>query len=295
MTVPKPETERARRIEELIQKISALKEQKNKINTEADEWAEKRNKLNEQCAKLRNEIFELKNERDCLNEKVKELKQKREEAKAKIHEDIEEMKKSREEAKTLATKRPSKTLETLQKEVENIDWKIQTTSLSLKEEKELVERVKQLEAQLNIHRKLGQLNQNILELQTRVKALKTESKFCHEKLTETAQKSQEIHKRMVGKLDESKKLKTEADSFHKLFLQAKEKTKPLQEEIMKISNEIERLKEEIRAEEKRERKKGEEALREKIEKQAKEKLRRGEKLTWEEFQLLAEKGMLTQN
>jgi uncharacterized coiled-coil DUF342 family protein len=47
----------------------------------------------------------------------------------------------------------------------------------------------------------------------------------------------------------------------------------------------------IRADLQKEKNDNESALRETLEKQAKEKLKRGGKLSWEEFQLLAEKGM----
>jgi len=283
------------KIEELAQKLSALKEQKNMLSAEAREWAQKRDKLNEQFRALRAEILELKNERDKLNEKVRELKQQREKTKAELRGKIEELRKLNQEIRTLTKKKPSRSLPTLQKEIESIEWKIQTTSSSLQEEKELVEKVKQLETQLNIHRKLDQLNMRNLAIQTEIRAFKTNNKLYHEKLTETAQKSQEIHRKMLEKIDESKRLKVEADSIHKLFLQAKERTRPLQGEIMQILNQMKLLKEEIRKQEEMERKKSEEVLREKLEEQAKEKLKRGEKLTWEEFQLLAEKGTVAQD
>jgi uncharacterized coiled-coil DUF342 family protein len=283
------------KIEELTQQLSALKNQKDKLNVEAREWAEKRNKLNEQFKSLRSEAFELKNERDKLNESVRELKQQRDGTRTEFREKIEEIRKSNQEIKALAKKEPSRSAQNLQKEFESIEWKIQTSSLSLNEEKELVERVKQLQTQLNIHRKLDRLNQKIIESKAELKALETKNRLFHEKLTENAQKSQKIHEKMLEKIDASKKLKTEADSLHKLFLQTRERAKPIQEEILEISNQIRGLKEEIRGEEDKEKKKIEEALREKLEKQAREKLRRGEKLTWEEFQLLAEKGVTAQD
>jgi uncharacterized coiled-coil DUF342 family protein len=284
-----------KRIAELTQKLSLLKNERDKLNAEAEEWAEKRDKLNGQFKNLRAEILELKNERDKLNEEVKELKLQRDEAKTEFHEKIEEIRKINQEIKALIKKKPPRSFQTLQKEFEQIEWKIQTTTLSLKEEKELVEQVKWLEAQLNIYKKLSQSNQKIIELKAELKALDTKSKLFHEKLTETAQRSQQIHKKMMEKIDDSKKLKEEADGLHKLFLQTREKVRPIQQEILEISNQIKELRDEAQKEEEKEKKKTEETLREKLEKQAREKLRRGEKLTWEEFQLLAEKGMTAQD
>jgi uncharacterized coiled-coil DUF342 family protein len=125
--------------------------------------------------------------------------------------------------------------------------------------------------------------------------LEINAKHFHEELTENAQKSQQIHAKMLEKIEDSKKFKTEADSLHKLFLQTREEARPIREEFLEISNQIRTLSMEIQREENDKKKKSEGALREKLEKQAREKLKRGEKLTWEEFQLLAEKGMTAQD
>lgn len=287
--------QKTQKIEELAQKLSELKEQRNGTNAEAAEWAEKRDKLNRQVKSLAIEIHRLKGERDKLNEKVKELKQQREKTKIEIREKIKQIKQLKEEIRALSKKKPSRSLQTLKKEVDDIEWKIQTTPLGLPEEKELVEKVKQLETQLNIHRKLDQLSLKIREFEREIKARKTNSKFCHEKLTEDAQRSQEIHERMLEKIVESKKLKLEADNFHKLFLQIRERIRPIQNEIKEISSQMKLLRDEIRAQEETEKKQSEKSFREKLEKQAKEKLKRGEKLSWEEFQLLAEKGITAQD
>lgn len=287
--------QRRQRIEELTQKLSILEDQQEKLDAEAAEWAEKRDKLNRRFKTLRGEILEFKSERDRLNEKVKELKQQREKARTELHSKIEEIKESNREIKAVMEKRPSKSLKTLQEEIKNIEWKIQTSSLDLKEEKELVQRVKQLEIQLNIHKKIDQLDQKVVELRTETKALEINAKHHHEELTENAQKSQQIHAKMLEKIEESKKLKIEADSMHRLFLQTREKGRPIRGEFLEISNQIRMLKAEIQREENEEKKKNESALREKLEIQAREKLRRGEKLTWEEFQLLAEKGTTAQD
>ena len=282
-------------IAELHEKLSALKDQENRLETEAHEWAEGRDKLNAQMRSLRDEVRELRSQRDELNSKVKEMKQRRNEMTAKIHERLEEIKKLGEENKALAKRKPPERHDVLQKEVESIDWTIQTTSLTLQEDRELVEKVKQLETQLAIYRKLDQRAKKTAQLRIDVRTMKSENELLHKQLTENAQKSQETHKRMLEKIEESKAIKTKADNMHSQFVQAREKTRPLQEEVKVVLSQIGQLKGEMREEVKKERKESQDALRETIERQAKEKLKRREKLSWEEFQLLAEKGITDQD
>ena len=282
-------------IAELNEKLSALRDHEDRLQSEALERAEKRDKLNGRVKNLRDEVLELRSQRDELNNKVKELKQQRNEMTARIHERLEETKKLGEESKALAKRKPPRRHEVLQKEVESIDWTIQTTSLTLQEDKELVEKVKQLETQLAIYRKLDQVAKRIAQSRAEIKTMKSESELLHRQLTENAQKSQETHRRMLEKIEETKTLKKEADSMHKEFLQVKERTRPLQEEVRLVVNQIRQLKGEIRMEVQRETKESQDALRETLERQAKEKLKRGEKLSWEEFQLLAEKGIAEQD
>jgi uncharacterized coiled-coil DUF342 family protein len=146
-----------------------------------------------------------------------------------------------------------------------------------------------------VHKKIEQTANKLAQLRADIKAMKAENDVLHKELKEKAQKSQEIHKRMLEKIDESKTIKTEADNTHKQFLLAKETTKPVQQEINAVLDQIRQLKGEMRQDEQKEKTESQNALRETLEKRAREKLKRGEKLTWEEFQLLAEKGITNQD
>ena len=281
-------------VAELNEKLSELKERQNASENEARKFAEKRDELNGRMRNLRGDILELRSKRDELNSRVKELKQRRDEMRAGIREKIEEAKKLGEEGKLLAKRKPSKSHQVLQKEVESIDWTIQTSSLTLQEDRTMVEKVKQLESQLSIHRKLEQLVQKIAQLRTETRTMKAETQNLHKQLSEIAQKSQETHARMLEKIDDQKRLKGEADDMHKQFLQRREATRPVREEMKAIIDRIRLLKGEILEEAQKERQNSEDVLRETLESRAREKLKRGEKLTWEEFQLLAEKGITEQ-
>ncbi|MEM3578600.1 MAG: hypothetical protein QXL54_00035 [Candidatus Bathyarchaeia archaeon] len=279
------------KIEELNQRLGILKNQREKLTAEAKELAEKRDRLNNEFKRLKTEALELKKVRDEINAEVKGLKQQRDQIKMEITQKAKGLKNLQNEIKVLMAKKPSKNPSFLQKEVDAIEWKIQTTSLSLQEEKHLVEKVKQLETQLNVHKRIEQLNQKKIELTTELKALEARAKSIHEKIISEAEKSQKIHGEMMRKLEDARKLKSEADSVHTLFLQAKEKMEPVKKAIEKILEEMKRIKEEVAAETEKEKRKSEESLLENVARHAMEKLRRGEKLTWEEFRILAEKGL----
>jgi uncharacterized coiled-coil DUF342 family protein len=290
-----PAPQKSRAIEELEQKISLLEEQHAKLDDQAQEFAGKRDKLNEKVKNTRSEINNLRQERDATNEKVRELKQHRNELTSRIREKIEEIKGLSEKSRLVAKKRPSKDRQTLKEEVESIDWQIQTTSHSLEEDKVLVEQVRQLETQLSVHKKYERLGKMIRNLRSEVDKFKAESQGYHQSLTANAQKSQELHGKMLAKIEESKQLRAEADELHKQFVKAKEGGKPIQAEIVAGLNEIRKLKGEMREEDAKEKRQSEDELRQSIEARAKEKLKRGGKLSWEEFQLLAEKGISTQD
>jgi uncharacterized coiled-coil DUF342 family protein len=282
-------------INELEEKLAALREKKTIAEEQARTFAEKRDKVNEKVRNIRTEIDQLRKERDEVNDKVKELKQHRNDLTSKIREKIEEIKRLGEKSRVIAEKRPSVDHRALQEEVESIDWEIQTTPHSLQEDKELVEKVMALEKQLSVHKRYERLAKMIRNLRSEVDKFKAESQGYHESLTADARKSQELHSKMLTKVEESRKLRAEADELHKQFVAARETARPLHDEIATVFGEIKKLKGEMREEEEKKQKQSEDELRKAIENRAKEKLKRGEKLSWEEFQLLAEKGISTQD
>jgi uncharacterized coiled-coil DUF342 family protein len=273
-------------MQELEQRLLHLREVKDHLGVNAAEQLSERNKLNEEAKAVRSEITAFRDERDRLNAEIKELKQQREEARTGAKEKIEELKKLRQKRSELSMEKPAESHQALQREIWRIDWKIQTTPLDLKEEKQLVERVKRLETSLNVHRRIEDLGSRILEVESDVKSLHIRGRLCHEKLTGIAESSQEIHQKMLAKIEELKTIRAEADRMHKLLLETREKTRNAEREIIETAHQLAGLKGEIRAEESKEKKEREDALRRKLVEQAKEKLGRREKLTWEEFRLL---------
>jgi uncharacterized coiled-coil DUF342 family protein len=194
----------------------------------------------------------------------------------------------KQEITELKTKTPQKSHQELQKELDDIEWKIQTTPLAMQEEKRLIENVKRLETQLNVYRKIDKHIKKIAELQKALETLEKTADMAHRELTETAKKSQETHTKMIAKITESKNIKSEADNLHAAYVQAKEQGKPLREEFKKLTEQKKKLQDALRKESEKQKKNAEKILKEKLESQARAKLQRGEKLSFDEFKMLAD-------
>jgi uncharacterized coiled-coil DUF342 family protein len=282
------EQQKTNEIAKITQQLAALKEQINTLHAETNTHIEKRDKLNEQFKKLRQEIYEVKNERNNLNAKVKKLKQQRDEARARIREIIEEVKTHKQEIAELKKKAPKTSQRELQKELDDIEWKIQTTPLAMQEEKRLIENVKHLEIQLSAYRKIDKHIKKITELRKELEALEATADTEHRELTEAAKKSQETHTKMIAKISKAKCIKDEADNFHAAYVQAREQSKPLHEELKKLEGFKKKLQDALRKEDEKQKRDAEKVLKEKLESQARDKIRRGEKISLDEFKLLSD-------
>lgn len=283
--------DRKTKIEELNKKLSVLRDERINLENETRELAEKRDKLNERFRGIRAEIQDVRTQRDEVNSKVRNMKQRRNEATLSIQAKIAEMREAQEEYGSLLKKKPSRSHHALQEEVEHIDWEIQTTPTTLQEDRELVGKVKELETQLIVHKKLERLKGKIAELRIQTRTMRFGSEQLHTQLTANAQIAQESHRKMLEKIAESKALKTQADDIHRQYLQTRAKIKPVQEEAKTVVGQILQLEGTIHADLQKEKEQSESVLRETLERQAKEKLKHGGKLSWEEFQLLGERGM----
>jgi uncharacterized coiled-coil DUF342 family protein len=277
------------RIRKLNQELASLEEERGKLNLEANKWAEKRNSIHEKIKQLRTEATSLKKRRDILNEEVQKLKSLREKAKTKRKEKLAQISKSKEKIKSLMERKPSPSMHSIQREIEKLEWKIQTTSLPVKEEETLVNQVRQLEAQLLIHKQIEKSKEEFMVQRTEEKALGTKVKTCHEKLSELAEQSQEFHEKMLETLNKVHSLRVQADGAHQEYVEIKQQAQNLHQKCAALLDTIQNFEKKVQEVEEKKQAKRQRELRKEVEERALEKLRCGEKLTWDEFKILAEK------
>ena len=280
------------KIEALNQELTPTKEERNKLNLEAKKWAEKRNSLNEKVRNLRKDADTIKEKRDAINKQVQELKNLRDQVNTKGKEKRDKISELQEKIRVLNEKRPDGNLRQVAREIEEIDWKIQTNSLPVKEEDDLVNQIRQLETQLVVQKRIKKVKDKLFEMQTEQRGFGTEAKTIHEKLSELAEQSQKHHLQMVGILEKAHELQAEANEAHQKHVETRQQAQQQHEKCVELIEKIKAIEQELKetADKKQAERQGE--LQKELEERALTKLKRGEKLSWEEFQFLAEKGLL---
>lgn len=278
------------KIVELEREISELKVEMDRLRDEARKFVEKRNSIHEKMRELRLEAVKLKGERDALNDEVKNLKIILGELKQSYHEKLNALDELKQRIRNYIKTKPAENEEYLKKEISEIEWKIQTSSLPLEEENNLVKRVRFLETRLAFYRNLDEMRSKAALLKEQMKKLRDEITSCRNKIAENIMKSRKLHESMMEHFREIDELRVEADRMHKMYLERMEKISSLRLKYAGLLGQISALKKIIREEEEKRRTEAAAALRGKIKREALEKLKRGEKVSFEEFKILAEQG-----
>ena len=301
--------------QEITQQLQKLREDVNNANVQITNCIERRNQLNEEVKKARDEVAALRTERDQINEQVRTLKEKRDGIRTQSDPITEQIKTARDKIAELKKSLPRQSQRELQEEHDAIEWKISTTSLDLQDEKHLIEKVKQLEILLSGYKKIDGQNKKIKEYLAQRKTFDEQADALHKEVTELAAKSQEIHQKMIEKVNLMKASRIQADNQHQLYVKTKEETIPqLYEKIGQLIGQLNSVKatmaleaksqaeqramersaqdkayqERTQANKLREQanKQKEQEMNEKLSAEARNKLQKGEKLSWNEFQLM---------
>ena len=281
-----------RKIAELSNELAKINENRDRLNFEAKSWAEKRDTIHEQIKSLRIEVNKLKEKRDKLNDQVKELKNLREAAKTDLRTRKGQLSEVNKKIETLLERIPRKRIQEIKKEIEGLEWKIQTTRLTLQEEKSLIDRVKLLETQLLVHNQILKLKNNHVALETERETFGLKAELYHKQLSELAEQSQSFHENMLETQNKIQAFQSEADSAHQKYVQIKQEVKDFNKTHSQLSHQITTIKQKLhQVEEEKQNKKRLEISKD-FEETALDKFKRGEKLTWEEFKILAEKKVL---
>jgi uncharacterized coiled-coil DUF342 family protein len=282
------------KIEELNQELAPIKEERNRLNLEAKKWVEKRNSLNEKVKNLREEANSIKEKRDTINSQVQELKNIREQVISKSKEKREKISELQEKIIIINEKQPDTigNSKRVEKEIEKLDWTIQTNSLPIREEQELINQIRELETQLLAQKKIKKVKDQLYELRSAQRQFGSEAKTIHEKLSELAEQSQKYHLQMVGIIEKARDLQTESNEAHQKYVEARSQAQQKHDKCVELIQQIKAIEQELKESTDKKQAERQDELQKELEERALTKLKNGEKLLWDEFQYLAEKGLL---
>jgi len=187
------------------------KNRRNELNSSASKFARERNTLNNQTREFVEEAQKNKDLRDKYNQDVLDLKAQRNDFNDKanvLFEEIEEFKKEHGTLKNRGIKE-------LQKQIEHMEYRQQTEVFTTDKERELIEKIKQMMAQ--VRGQEAELEQN-KEMRTKITEARDFRKLAsdlHAKVTEFAELAQKHHDLMVESYRKADKSREAADAAHK--------------------------------------------------------------------------------
>jgi uncharacterized coiled-coil DUF342 family protein len=213
--------------------------------------------------------------RDRLNERVKEDKKKREKTNKIVGELISEYKKLKEKA-------PKGDFKRIEREINRLEWKLQTTVLEIKKEDELVEKIKKLTEELEGYK-------DLIDISKEIDKYRAESGKIHERILRFSEESQQHHERFLAAVEKMKELEKEIVEINKREKEIAPALDEMNEAKNNLLGKLKKIDETIKSFEIRTKtrgaKKSERELKEKA-KTAYDRFKQGEKLNLEDIYLL---------
>ncbi len=274
-----------KKIDELNVQVTTLQKHKNFINYKAEKWAEKRNIFNSEHERVKNETTDLRIKIDRLSRKLIRLKEKRKEIRTQLQTKNREYENGKAKLQRLLSKTFMRKKEAEQ-HIKNLEWIIQTNTLTKIDEAKIIEKLKVLELQFLIHKTASKIKKKTVSAKFEIKALKDHDNDLQKEFFEYTIQSEKHHDNIVEKLKEKERIKNKADQVHQDYVKYKRKAQIIHvkysamvQQINEISNEAKKLQE-------KNRKKRETKNMETLSEVAYKKLKDKKKLSFEEFQVL---------
>jgi uncharacterized coiled-coil DUF342 family protein len=279
-----------------------IKQQREEFNRKVTSIANKRNLLNEQVKELIKTAKEERDKRDSCNETILKIK----ESKTLLLKEIDGF---NEQAKRFDTqlngiqeknpqvkKRPERSANKIRRDIQDLEWKIQTTSnLSISEEREIVERIARLELKFRDVRESDVLARDLKTILNRIYMLKGKLRSLDNELRSQARESRFHHKTMIQAFKNADILRKQADELHAQFLDAKKQANLIHNEYLGYIREITRVRQEVNKNKQKSKAVQDAQRREKLKEKtedARKKFEEGRKLSFEEFRTLIDKGLI---
>lgn len=205
------EEQKSEQTEVLREEIDTLHETLSEISDQKEELFQKRSGLGKTISELIAKIKQLKEERNALTDQVKAAKEKRSKITAELREKIDQHKKLIADKKDLP-KPTGKNPKFLKKQIEKIEYKIQTEAPSWEKEQKLMKTLRELKKEYNASAASHKAYEASGALGSAISQLKRQADALHAEIQQKAKSSQEKHEQLLklsAQVDELKKQEEE--------------------------------------------------------------------------------------
>jgi uncharacterized coiled-coil DUF342 family protein len=277
-----------------------LKDKIDTLKTEIEESIKKRDENNKQFKELLAQLKEAKEKRDEANKEVAAYKERRDEKRKELSKLKDELKSIKKELtdENGSSPNPFK----LQKRIDEMEWKLETSVLSLKEENKLITHIADMRKDLESTKLSKETRDQIKNLREQISELRKDIDAEHEKVVEFSQESAKYHERVTYYSQRASETKKVADKAHQDFLAKKSALNNTYAELRKIRDQMNRHRDKIgekkaegQVRRAKEKEKENKKMMDEINVQAKDLYDRfisGEKLSTEEVRILQESNFL---
>ncbi|MBT3416625.1 hypothetical protein HON86_02450 [Candidatus Woesearchaeota archaeon] len=258
---------------ELKKGITELKETLNILNVEKEEWFTKKESLKKEVSNLISQIKKIKFPKDSESAEVKKLKSKRDKCNKEVQKLIKQFKKlNSEKLKIMKDKKITFNPAEISKQIETLDYSIQTEALSFDKEKKIMIQIKHLKKQManagdaqGVFKELKEVSDKIKKakdiaeehhkklqkeikdnkpdyeefrkLTKQINELKKKQEKAFANFIDSKNKFSEINSQLKGKLKNTKGMRTESDFKYK-----KENAKLLEEKTKEVEEKLKKKK-----------------------------------------------------
>ncbi len=187
--------------DDLLGKIRQIKDESSKLRGSVRELNNKKRDIINIIKTKNTEANGYRRERDKLNAKIKSFKREREKENGAAKELIDKFRKLKEGT-------PGGDFRSMQKELQVLEWKLQTSVMEVKKEDDLVKRIDTLQKELAGY-------EDLIEISKTIDKHRKRSQKFHQKILDLSEESQKYHEKFLPVVESIKKLEADIDDLNK--------------------------------------------------------------------------------
>jgi len=267
--------------------VSKLRNTLNELDREKESWFKKKDDCSKRIRESIQRIKENKSKRDSLTSEVRELKPKRDSINKEIASKLKEFDGLKKEKTALAKSLGIKeTPSRIKSQIEKLEFRIETDTVSFEREKELMKKIKELRKDYDKASIIEESNKKIRDASDSASRMRREANDIHKFIQEKAKQSQALHDEILKISAEIDRMKADENDAFKKFSEYKKQfteiNSQLKEKLRGMNNvkwQLDRI-DFDRRERKRQHEESILKLKEEI---INEKIKKGQKLTTEDL------------